>query len=265
MARVQAFEIHELSGCPNVLRRIATEYLRTVGDAFRAFEPITPLLAGLLEASGERTIVDLCSGAGGPLISLAERVSQRLGFSPELVLTDLNPVPGSLSHAQRSASVPVRTELEPVDARAVPERLAGVRTVFDAFHHFKPEDARHILADASSRRVPILVVEATERSLRAVLGMMLFVPPLVVLLTPFIRPFSGWRLFFTYVVPVAVPLILFDGIVSCLRTYTLDELRELTAGLEGGGYAFKIGTKRARGQQLIYLLGTPNALPEWAT
>jgi hypothetical protein len=36
--------------------------------------------------------------------------------------------------------------------------------------------------------------------------------------TPWIRPFRWSRLLWTYVVPIIPAVLLFDGIVSCLRT-----------------------------------------------
>lgn len=261
MARVQAFEIHELPGCPDLFRRIATDYLRSVGEIFRAFEPIAPLLSGALRASDTRTVVDLCSGGGGPVVTLAQRARARLGEPVAVVLTDLFPNQRAFAWATTHSDLPVRGEPLPVDARNVPERLRGVRTMFDAFHHFAPAEARRILADAASKRTAILVVEATERSAGAVLGMILAVPLLVLLLTPFVRPFSFWRLVFTYLIPIAVPLIVFDGVVSCLRSYRLDELRALTDGLENDDYRFHIGTKSSRGQKLTYVLGCAGTLP----
>jgi hypothetical protein len=264
MSRVQAFEIHELPGCPDLLRRIATDYLRTVGAVFHAFQPVAPLLAGALAAGGSRTIIDLCSGGAGPVVSLAERARERLGPPVDVVLTDLYPNQLAFAWAAAHSDVPVRGEASSVDARRVPEHLRGVRTLFDAFHHFPPSEARQILADAATRRTPILVVEATERSLGAVLGMLLVVPLLVLALTPFVRPFSFWRLIFTYLIPIAVPLIVFDGIVSCLRSYRQDELKGLTDGLESDGYRFYVGSRRSRGQRLSYVLGSPGPLPAWA-
>jgi hypothetical protein len=257
MARIHAFELHELRGCPDVVRRLATDYLHSVGEVFRAFEPIAPLLSSALAASGQTSIVDLCAGGTGPVVSLAESVKKLSGVEPRVVLTDLYPNRAAFTRAAERASVNVVGESEPVDARAVPERLAGVRTLFDAFHHFEPDDARGILRDAAARRTPILVVEATERSVAAIVGMLLFVPPLVLLLTPFVRPFSIARLLLTYVLPIAAPLILFDGIVSCLRSYTPEELRQLTRGLESDGYHFEIGRKATRGGRLTYVLGRP--------
>ena len=246
------------------MRRIATDYLHTVAAVFKAFDPIEPLLAGALATTESRQIVDLCSGGTGPVIDLAEQVQARLGYAPRVVLTDLYPNRAAFASATERANVPVVAEAEPVDARAVPARLAGVRTLFNAFHHFKPADASQILKDAASARTPILIVEGTERSPAAIIGMLLFVPLLVLLLTPWVRPFSVARLLLTYVIPIAAPLILFDGIVSCLRSYTVEELRDMCRGLETDSYRFHIGVKQSRGQRLTYLVGCEGPLPEWA-
>ena len=257
LPRIHAIELHEQPGCPALFRRIATDYLRTVGEVFRAFEPVAPLLARALERHGARRIIDLCSGGSGPTIKLAETLQARLGFAPEVVLTDLYPNLEAFAWSRARAVVPVSYERAPVDALAVPEHLHGVRTVFDAFHHFRPAEARALLADAARKRAPILIVEATERSVRAMVGMLLFVPLLVLLLTPFVRPFSWGRLLFTYLLPVAVPLILFDGLVSCLRSYTPAELRAMTEGLESSNVRFEIGQVASRGGTLTYVLGLP--------
>jgi hypothetical protein len=103
--------------------------------------------------------------------------------------------------------------------------------MFSAFHHFRIEEARAVLADAVRKRQGIAVFEGTHRSARAML-LMLLVPLMVLLITPFIRPFRWSRLFWTYLIPV-VPLVsLFDGLVSCLRTYSVEELCELTEDLD---------------------------------
>lgn len=253
---------HELSSCPEVLRRLATDYLHTVGRVFRAFEPVEPLLAAALSASGQRRVVDLCSGGTGPVVEVAEAVRRKRGIEPSLVLTDLYPNEAAFAAAAGRSSLPLVGEREPIDARQVPARLTGVRTLFDAFHHFEPQAARDILRDAAQSRAPILIVEATERSLRGVLGMLIFVPLLVLLLTPFVRPFRVWRLLLTYVIPVAVPLITFDGVVSCLRSYTQAELREMTSGLETDSYRFYVGSLEARAGRLSYVLGCEGPLPE---
>ncbi len=265
MRRIQAFEIHELRGCPEVVRRLATDYLHTVGRVFRAFEPIEPLLATALTQSGHSRIVDLCSGGTGPIVELVEALRRKRGLEPTIVLSDLFPNHAAFAAAAARSTLRIEGERESVDARDVPARLTGVRTLFDAFHHFEPEAARGILRDAAQQRAPLLIVEATERSFGAVLGMVIFVPLLVLLLTPFVRPLRLWRLLLTYVLPVAAPLIVFDGVVSCLRSYTVEELRGLTQGLETETYRFHIGSLKARAGRLTYVLGCEGAGPEFSS
>jgi hypothetical protein len=83
----------------------------------------------------------------------------------------------------------------------VPARLAGFRTLFTAFHHFRPADARAILAAAVRDRQGIAIAEASSRS-AAALAMMALVPLAVWALTLAIRPFRWSWLFWTYLVPV---------------------------------------------------------------
>ena len=148
---------------------------------------------------------------------------------------------------------------EPVDATRVPGDLEGFRTLFGSFHHFRPETARGILRDAVRKRQGISILEFTERN------PLIWGPPLLLgwafvwLVTPLIRPFNWLRLFWTYMIPVWFLFAFWDGVVSCLRTYSPRELRDLTADLGGEGYAWEIGRVRAVGMiRVTYLLGIPN-------
>jgi hypothetical protein len=152
---------------------------------------------------------------------------------------------------------------EPVDAAAVPADLPGVRTLFTALHHFRPREARAVLADAVRQRQPVAVFEFTERSLRGLL--LSAASPLVVWgSTPRIRPLRPARLLWTYLIPL-VPLTVFvDGMVSCLRTYSPPELRELVA--EFGTYTWRMGTVRGPSPFAVtYLVGYPReSASRWA-
>jgi hypothetical protein len=115
-----------------------------------------------------------------------------------------------------------------------------LRTLFTAFHHFPAHSAQAILQDAVDHRQGIGIFEQTRRTPLALL-LMLGLPFLALLAIPFMRPFRWSRLFWTYVIP-AIPCVLcFDGIVSCLRTYSIDELNTLIARLNAPGYAWEIG------------------------
>jgi hypothetical protein len=146
----------------------------------------------------------------------------------------------------------------PVDARNVPEELAGLRTFFNAFHHFAPKDAQAILEAAARDRQPIAVIEIPQRSIPTILPLLLL--PLVVwVVTPFIRPFSWWRLLLTYPLPAVPFLCLWDGVVSQLRAYHPHELEALARAVDEPQYEWEAGTHSAPDVpgQVTYLLGRP--------
>jgi hypothetical protein len=249
MRRLHLFELLDLPGTPAVVRRLATDYLRAVSARADAHAIVLPGLVDALRRTGRRRIVDLCSGAGGPLIGLHARIEDAVG-PVEIVLTDLYPTPSA-------APDRVRFETRPIDARRVPDDLTGMRTLFEGFHHFAPGDARAILADAIAHREPVAIVEGTERTWVMVLAMALLMPLIVPIVTlTSIRPLDPVRILLTFVVPVASFTIAWDGLVSCLRSYTVDELREMTAGSD---YDWDIGRRRANGVPVTWAIGVPRA------
>ena len=68
------------------------------------------------------------------------------------------------------------------------------------------------------------------------------------------------RAILTYVFPLAPFFYSWDGMVSCLRTYTPDDLRQITADL-GGDYCWEVGQIDARHQfgpyKITYVIGLP--------
>jgi len=221
---------------------------------------MVPVLVRALQSSGTRHVLDLCSGAGGPWFWLQPVLAEQ-GLKVSVCLTDKYPnleVQGSLSDSNLAGQA-IRYHPEPVDVTRVPDELAGFRTLFSAFHHFRPEQARAILADAMRKRQGIAIFEGTHHSAVAML-LMLLVPQMVLLLTPFIRPFRWSRLFWTYLIPVVPLTSFFDGLVSCLRTYSVQELRELTEKLGAKDYQWEIGELKSTAGPIpiTYLIGVPN-------
>jgi hypothetical protein len=90
--------------------------------------------------------------------------------------------------------------------------------MFTSFHHFPPEEARTVLQNAASAGQGIAIFEITRRAPSTIALMFPWVLMLFVL-TPLIRPIRWSRLLYTYVVPIIPLVLLFDGVVSCLRTY----------------------------------------------
>jgi len=257
MRRFHLIEIEDQSWCPGPIRDAATDYLQHVIVTANAYGPIAGRLAKALRKTNSQQVIDLCSGGGGPWLGLyREFADDHLPVA--VCLTDLYVNHKAFKRAESLSNGRLAFHPEPVDATHVPAELAGFRTLFTSFHHFTPEQARAILRAAVNARRGIGVFEATQRSIVALLSMCL-TPLMVWLFTPFIRPFKWSRLLWTYAIPIVPLVVMFDGIVSCLRTYTISELQQLAAELPEAGYKWEIGQEKGRGSPMgvTYLIGYP--------
>ena len=255
MRRFELFEIHDHRWCPAVLRDLFTDALQAVWMRFNTYRPIVPLLRRALEESGSRQVIDLCSGAGGPWLQLMGDLERREGYRISVLLTDLHPNTEGLKRASSELGSLDFYE-HSVPATRVPRHLEGFRTVFSSFHHFSFEEAVSILGDAAREGQGIAIFEGAKRDIRVVLAICLL-PLAALLLTPSMKPFCWSRIFWTYLVP-AVPFMLwFDGVMSCLRAYSLDELLEMSRRVGAENYQWQAGTQEDGGVPITYLIGYP--------
>lgn len=257
--RFHLVELEDLAWFPRVIRDLATDYLQFMETRLALHQPVVPLLAEALRRTASTTVVDLCAGGGGPVVALRKELADA-GVNARFILTDK--FPNLPAFEQLSTDDPgIEGYSTPVDATDVPRSLTGFRTVFNAFHHFKPSDARAVLQSAVTAGQPIGVFEIPERTIFIVVATMFFTPILVLLATPFITPFRWERLLFTYLIPL-VPLTCFwDGFVSQLRAYTPRELADLASSLGDVGYRWDAGKVTLRGSpaHLTYLIGVPGS------
>jgi hypothetical protein len=257
MRRLHLFEIEDQRWCPAVLRDALTDYLRFVMDRFTPYAPAAPLLARALDRAGAASVVDLCSGGGGPWVDLLRRLRAQGRTELRVQLTDYYPNRAAFARVRDLSGGAIVGVIDPVDATDVPLHLAGFLTMFTALHHFQPAVARRILEGAVRQQRGIAIFEITRRSAIDIVGMVFFALG-VLLVTPFIRPFRWSRLFWTYVIPLVPLMVWWDATVSCLRTYTPDELREMVAHLGVDDYTWDVGVVRVAlpHASMTYLMGT---------
>jgi hypothetical protein len=251
MRRLHLFEFGDQPWFPHVLRDAETAYLAV---AYR-FLPLprwwAEKISTVLHPGEPAEILDLCSGSGGPMPLIIDELERR-GYDARARLTDLYPNPKSATHPR------ILWLAEPVDAKRVPPELAGVRTMFSAFHHFRPDAAKAILKDALDRRRAICIFESGPGTLLGVATMIL-VPGNVLALMPFARPFRWGYLVFTYLIPLMPLIVFWDGIVSMLRIYSPEQMKELTKDLQAPDYVWEFGRIQVRFVPggLPYLIGQP--------
>jgi hypothetical protein len=261
MRRIQFIELHEQPWFPSTLRNEITDALQCGSENLKAYASVSPLLQRALDAARSRSVVDLCSGSGGPWLDLSQRLRGEAATCG-ILLTDKFPNVAAFENVRAKSANRIEFHRSPVDATKVAPELDGFRTMFSSFHHFPPAQARAILQNAVDAKQGIGIFEVTSRTLSAV-GMMFlwFLTPF--LFTPSIRPFRWSRLLYTYVLPIIPLVLLFDGLVSCLRTYQPRELRELTESLAAPEYRWETGKQSGTfgGLPITYLIGYPGDRP----
>ncbi len=229
-------ELEDLPGFPSVLRTQQVEFIGWLVDWFGIYATVVPLLSAGLARVGSTQVTDLGSGSGGPINYLARQ--------PELaqvkfLLTDRYP---SSTDAVPTDAVPTQVvwHPDPVDALSPSAPGTGVLTLFNAFHHFTPTQQQQLLHLHASRG--LLVFEVLQPTVITFLKILLTTTIGQLLLAPFVRPFRWERLLFTYLLPVNLITIPWDGLVSVLRSNHPAVLVQRLRSAVPNGYTLDGGT-----------------------
>ncbi len=254
MKRIHLFEFEDLHWFPDFLRNYMTDFLQFLTNKTKLFKPVIPILENGISKSEDNQIIDLGSGGGGGLLWISNEL-QKTNSDLKIFMTDLYPNIPAFEYTKQQGNNFEYISTS-VDARNIPNNLKGLRTQFLSLHHFKPKDAKKILQNAVDTDQNIAIFEGQERSLASIFAM-IFSPVTVLFVTPFIKPFSFGRIFFTYFIPLVPLFVFWDGIVSSLRTYSVSEMEDLVNGLDKKEeYNWEIGRKKSGPGINLYLLGT---------
>jgi hypothetical protein len=256
MRRLNLIEIHEQTWFPSDLREGVTDLLQFILNLTHYHRAASPLLAAALTQTRTSRIVDLCSGAGGPWPTLLQEMRSQGALS--LCLTDKFPNIVSFEKVQTSLGSDVGHVAESIDAECVPRELLGFRTLFNSFHHFPGKHAEYVLADAIGKGQGVAIFEVSQRRSVAIAAT-IFMALGTFLFVPFVRPFRFSLFAWTYLIPLLPFVMWFDGIVSCLRSHSLTELRELASRPSMKSFDWQYGTSRHTSSPLrvTYLIGCP--------
>ena len=132
MRRQQLIELEDLDWFPAAIRDGGTASLRAIGKMINMGRFLAPPLADALKRSGERRLIDLCSGGAGPLPEVLSWL-RGAGLEVEALLTDKYPNHAALSQIADESGGQVSFSQAPVDATdvrfaefAVPAAVDGV-------------------------------------------------------------------------------------------------------------------------------------------
>lgn len=239
------FEFMDLPGAPKFLVNTAQDVLQELWSGVVHLNLLTKeqlvLIERALSRSPARRIVAMAAGGGG----VEPLVAQALGGVP-LLLTDIVPnVPRwSALASEFSGRVPITFRSTPVNALNMfgtgtgdmgdQGDLRGLRTITGALHHFPPEAARGLLADAVRAGTGIVVVDGMPcwSSLLTVPLTSLHAGLSLLLGTAIRRPTAAPLL--ALKLALVAPFMLHDATTSALRFYSGEELVALGRSVPGG-------------------------------
>jgi hypothetical protein len=239
-------ELEDYDWFPGLLRKQQLDFIGNVVKWFALYQPLVPVLRQILQQNKLQSITDCCSGSGAPAIYL----HQQLKGMAHSVLTDKFP-----------QTLP---EKEPgveyiAESRNVLQLQPGTQqlyTMYNAFHHFSDDEQKKIMRQFADSRSHFLIAEILQPDVFTLIKIIFTTTIGQWLLTPFIRPFSAVRLLFTYLLPVNIITVTYDGIISVLKSKTASQYSKLTAGISTAGYAITVSTLKSNSARIVYIKGT---------
>jgi hypothetical protein len=249
MRRIHSIEFHDRAWFPGPLRKAVTSVLADIEHLTRPYKHAAPLLAALCRRNGVMRLFDLCSGSAGPIPGVRAETEALLNRALYARMSDLYPDSIEPSSCDR-----ITRESSSIDAMRARAQDAECFTMFTALHHFRPEQVKSMLTNFSNQQKPVAIFEVTSRSPLAC-AMVLVVGIFSVIVSP-IRDFSWTRLAAT-IVPLIPAVVVWDGLVSNLRTYSPKELLELLPQ-SCPRYRWEAGSIRGpAGVPITFLIGEP--------
>ncbi|KAK3674106.1 hypothetical protein LTR78_005953 [Recurvomyces mirabilis] len=240
--RFHLTEIEDTSWCPDWLRDHAHSSLARLWQvkssngnslAIQACNVLLRVLGGI-DNVAKYTIIDACSGAGGPTPFFEKYINKQLeasGHAPVgFVLTDWAPYVEAwkkLSAEQPNITFKPQS-IDAADAKRIAEPGKKECRIFNlCFHHFDDPAAAKILRSAVEEADAFIIFEITHRTLPSITYTAL-ASLFGALSTTWIEyRWSPFHLLFTYLIPLFPFYYIFDGVVSCIRGRTVEETTNL--------------------------------------
>lgn len=208
-------ELEDHEWFPPLLRKFQMDFLAFTVIRFGVYEGFIQRLRD--SEMPPQPMVDLCSGSGEPAITIF-RKSNRF---TRLTLTDKFPMKNFIAEGPIEY---IPNSLDVLDMQFEPDVCY---TMFNAFHHFSDRDKMKIVERVSESGSEGFFVEILEPRVDTMLKVCIATTLGLILVTPFIKPFSWKRLLFTYILPVNIFTITFDGILSVIKSGSAKQYQNL--------------------------------------
>jgi hypothetical protein len=240
-------ELEDYEWFPRLLRRYQVDFIGAIVKWFAVYQPLTEVVKQLLRQNKLQQITDCCSGNGAPAVYM----HLQLKGAVQTVLTDKFPQ----QLYQLTEGVVYKTES--CDVTQLQPDALQLYTMYNSFHHFSSVEQEKILRQFAGKRTAFIIAEILQPDVFTFIKIVFTTTIGQLLLTPFIRPFSLLRLFFTYLLPVNIVTMTYDGIVSVLKSKTAKQYQQLAERINTAAYSITVSNLKSSTASLIYITGTP--------
>lgn len=199
-------ELEDYSWFPLILRKFQMDFIGFVVTKFHFYDVFIEYLQ---KQNLENTkMYDLCSGSGEPAIYI---FSKSTCFS-KLFLSDKFPSSDKIIFA---------------DVLEMDFQKGFCYTMFNAFHHFTDDEKLKLISKINNSGARAYFVEILEPNLIFIIKVMSLTLIGNLFITPFIKPFSITRIILTYIIPINLFTITYDGVISILKSKSVKQYKEI--------------------------------------
>ena len=165
MKRIHLFEIEDLSWFPAWIRDYLTKNLNVFHKMLNTKKDLANLLNRVIEKTGQSEILDLYSGAGGPIIESVKLLKEKHGRKNiKLTLSDLYPNKKVATELNSNEDKSVSYYENSLNAEHVEGKLTGIRLMVCSLHHMKPETVINILTNVQNSDEGFCAIEISDNS-----------------------------------------------------------------------------------------------------
>jgi hypothetical protein len=226
LKRFQLFEFCDQTWLKGIWREAYLDGLNVTFKLFKIHQELHRPYSKWMSLANKKEVLEVCSGGGGPIDTILTNIKNEKGLLPTIILSDLNPDFLAFQKIQNKHPNNIKYINMPVDATETEKLKSELISLCSSFHHLPPDLAKKVLSNAYKNSKGIFIREVLSRNPLNALSSLFNLLPLM--LAPFLSGrISFFKILISTIIPIIPLMIIFDGVVSVLRTYSNDEIIQL--------------------------------------
>ncbi len=240
-------ELEDYPWFPSYLRKMQLEYVGWISVQLELYRPI---LKEIIKFPSNQWI-DLASGSGWPAFYLQKNATHQIHYT----LSDL--YPDSVSN-----EVKKQVEVEPasLDLNKFQPLNGKQYSLFNAYHHFSSAQQKQLIKKMKEAKASCIIAEVLEPSLLSFIQVTLAAFIVQPLTAWTIRPFSFLRMITTYLIPVQLVTVAWDGWLSVIKSKNVNQYKELLREFIDNQYSIEVRRIQKLQGNLIVIIAQPVSL-----